>query len=63
MVLRDRVKARQIGDQTFYIVLPSEVEDIRLALRPPVVCGAINQLAVCVIAASYQRCRDLVPMP
>ena len=60
--LGDQVKAGRIDDESFYIVPPSEVEAIRRASQPPAVCGAIDQLSVCVTAASYQRWRDVVTL-
>jgi hypothetical protein len=58
--LGDQVKAGHLDDRSIYIVPPGEVEAIRAAA--PAVCGTIDQLAVCVTAASYQPWRDLADL-
>jgi hypothetical protein len=58
--LGDTVKAGLLEDDTFYIVPASEVTAIRAVA--PAVCGVIDELSVCVTAASYQRWRDVLPM-
>ena len=55
--LGDAVKAGRIDERSFYIMLPSEVPALRARAAPPVVCGVIDTLSVCVTAASYQRWR------
>jgi hypothetical protein len=57
--LGDQLTAGQIDGRSFYIVLPSEVEALRQAATPPVVCGMVDALSVCVSAESYERWRDL----
>jgi hypothetical protein len=60
--LGDRVKAGHLDDSALYIVLPSEVEALRTVAQPAAVCGSIDQVSVCVTAASYQRWRDLAAL-
>ena len=40
--LGETVKAGHIDERTFYIVLPSEVDSIRRASKPPAVCGTLR---------------------
>jgi hypothetical protein len=56
--LGDEVKAGRIDPRSFYVMLPSEVPALRAKAAPPVVCGLIDALSVCVTAESYQRWRD-----
>jgi hypothetical protein len=60
--LGDRIRAGHIDDRTFYVMLPSEVDALRASAEPPAVCGRIDEVSVCVTAASYQYWRALVPM-
>jgi hypothetical protein len=56
--LGESVKAGRIDDRSLYVMLPSEVSALRAVAVPPVVCGTIDGLSVCVTASSYQRWRD-----
>jgi hypothetical protein len=57
--LGDQLKAGRIDDRSFYVVLSSEVEALRQVATPPVVCGVLDGLSVCVSTNSYQGWRDL----
>jgi hypothetical protein len=56
--LGDAVKAGRVDARSFYVMMPSQVAALRAVAAPPVVCGVIDALSVCVTAQSYQRWRD-----
>jgi Family of unknown function (DUF6311) len=58
--LADQMTAGLVDDDTLYIVQAAAAQGLRDRARPPVVCGEIDSLSVCVTADSYQRWRDLV---
>jgi len=57
--LGEQLKAGRLEDDSLYIVLPSELDAVRQAATSPAVCGFVDQVPLCVTAASYQRWRDL----
>jgi hypothetical protein len=58
--LADQMTAGLVDDASVYILHAAAAEELRGRARPPVVCGEIDALSVCVTASSYQRWRDLV---
>ena len=58
--LGEQMNAGLVDEATSTSSRPRQRRGIRDRPSPPVVCGEIDSLWVCVTASSYQRWRDLV---